>query len=174
MAILNVEFKASCIDLAAAENRLLAHNPVLKGTDHQVDTYFNVSHGRLKLREGAIENALIHYERGNTSGSKSSKVLLYQCQPDENLKEVLSNALGIKVVVDKLRKIYFIANVKFHFDRVKTLGTFVEVEAIDRDGTIGSEKLQEQCDHYARILNVAATDYIAGSYSDMILMQQDK
>ena len=139
------------------------------GEDHQVDTYFNVPAGRLKLREGNIENALIHYERENTAASKSSHVLLYSHRPDSSLKEILVKTLGIKAVVDKRRKIYFIDNVKFHFDTVAGLGTFLEVEAIDKDGTIGKEKLQSRCDHYARFFNIQPEEFIAVSYSDMIL-----
>ncbi len=154
MSILNIEFKAKTNDVLAAEKILLQHNPTFIGEDHQIDTYFTVTTGRLKLREGNIENALIHYERENTAGSKSSQVLLYQHQPDENLKAILTKALGIKAIVDKRRKIYFIENVKFHFDTVQNLGTFIEVEAIDKDGNIGKEKLQEQCDFYAAMFGV--------------------
>ena len=169
MEILNIEFKASCKDIAVAEAILQQHNPFFKGTDRQVDTYFNVPNGRLKLREGNIENALIHYERENTASSKSSHVLLYQHQPDENLKAILTKALGVKAVVDKQRKIYFIDNVKFHFDTVKELGTFLEVEAIDKDGIIGKEKLQDQCEFYADLLKVGKDDFMSVSYSDMIM-----
>lgn len=169
MSILNIEFKARSTDIIAAENILLQHNPEYIGEDQQVDTYFIVAAGRLKLREGNIENALIHYERENTAGSKSSQVVLYQHRPDENLKAMLTKALGIKAVVDKKRKIYFIENVKFHFDTVQNLGTFIEVEAIDKDGSIGKEKLQEQCDFYAAMLNVKEEDFMAVSYSDMIM-----
>ena len=77
--------------------------------------------------------------------------------------------MGIKAIVDKRRKIYFINNVKFHFDTVEGLGTFVEVEAIDKDGNIGKEKLQEQCDEYAALLNIAEEDFISVSYSDLIM-----
>ena len=76
---------------------------------------------------------------------------------------------GIKAVVDKSRKIYFIDNVKFHFDRVVGLGTFVEVEAIDADGKFGIEKLKEQCVYYQNFLNVAPMYLLSESYSDMIL-----
>ena len=169
MPILNIEFKASTNKLAALEALLQQHNPLFIGEDHQIDTYFNVAVGRLKLREGNIENALIHYERVNTAGAKSSHVLLYQHQPDKTLKEILIKTLGIKAVVDKKRKIYFINNVKFHFDTVQGLGTFVEVEAIDKDGNIGKEKLQAQCDEYAALFKIDAGDFCALSYSDMIL-----
>ena len=85
------------------------------------------------------------------------------------MKEILIKTLGIKAVVDKRRKIYFIDNIKFHFDTVTGLGTFVEVEAIDKDGTIGKEKLQAQCDEYAVLFGIQSADYCALSYSDMIL-----
>jgi adenylate cyclase, class 2 len=169
MSLLNIEFKARTNKLAALEALLLQQNPKFIGEDHQVDTYFNVSKGRLKLREGNIENALIHYEREDYAGAKSSHVLLYHHQPDKTLKEILIKTLGIKAVVDKQRKIYFINNVKFHFDTVEGLGTFVEVEAIDKDGNIGKEKLQSQCDEYAALFGIKDEDYCSVSYSDMVL-----
>ncbi len=173
MSILNIEFKASTNKLAELEALLLQQNPLFIGEDHQVDTYFNVATGRLKLREGNIENALIFYEREDFAGAKSSHVILYQHQPDKTLKEILIKTLGIKAVVDKRRKIYFIDNVKFHFDTVEGLGTFIEVEAIDKDGSIGKEKLQAQCDEYAALFNIAKGDFASVSYSDMILKKAD-
>jgi len=171
MAISNIEFKASVADLETKESILQNLNPVFIGEDHQVDTYFNVPFGRLKLREGNIENALIQYERINVTGSKLSQVLLYQHQPDTALKEILVKSLGVKVVVNKTRRIYFIENVKFHFDTIQNLGTFIEVEAIDTTGNIGELKLKEQCNHYQLLLNIADKDFIALSYNDLVLAQ---
>ena len=166
---LNIEFKATSSNNDGLEQLLLQHNPRYVGEDHQTDTYFNVTEGRLKLREGNIENALIHYVRENIAGSKSSHIILYKHEADANLKNILTTALGIKTVVDKKRKIYFINNVKFHFDTVAGLGTFVEVEAIDSDGSIGKEKLQKQCDFYAGVFKLLPTDYVDVSYSDLLL-----
>ena len=175
MNVLNVEFKAKAKDISALENKLLGVDPLYIGEDNQVDTYFNVAQGRrLKLREGNIENALILYERENTSGSKQSHIILYQHKPDAALKEILILVNGIKIVVSKKRKIYFIGNVKFHFDTVDGLGNFVEVEAIDRTGEIGLEKLQQQCDHYADFFRITSADYLSFSYSDMMLEKIDQ
>jgi adenylate cyclase, class 2 len=172
MAFLNVEFKARANGLNALENKLLLLNPLFIGEDHQIDTYFNVPNGRLKLREGNIENALIFYERKNTAAAKQSDIVLYQHAPSKALKELLIKAHGVKAVVDKKRKIYFIDNVKFHFDRVEGLGEFMEVEAIDKEGSIGLDKLQGQCRHYASYFGIAQSDYLAVSYSDMILAKE--
>jgi adenylate cyclase class 2 len=169
MNILNVEFKARLKSNAEAEQKLLTLNPVFIGEDHQTDTYFNVAEGRLKLREGNIENSLIWYKRENAADAKQSDIILYKHQPDEALKNILIKVHGIKVIVDKKRKIYFIENVKFHFDQVKELGEFMEVEAIDETGSIGKEKLREQCDFYASFFGVAAEDFLQYSYSDMLI-----
>lgn len=168
MHLTNFEFKARTNDLNLLEKKLLKLDPVFKGEDHQVDTYFWVEKGRLKLREGNIENSLIYYERNDISNSKKSDILLYQFQPNLSLKEILTKIHGIKVIVNKKRKIYFIENVKFHFDTVEKLGTFVEVEAIET-GNIGIEKLKDQCKDYANLLEVKDSDYESHSYSDLIL-----
>jgi predicted adenylyl cyclase CyaB len=169
MKHLNIEIKAKCDDHNLIRNTLLKLAADFKGTDHQIDTYFKVANGRLKLREGNIENFLVYYERENSLTPKQSKVLLYESNPQSNLKDVLINANGILTVVDKIREIYFIENVKFHIDTVKDLGTFVEIEAIDSDGTIGKEKLEEQCQTYIEKLAIKKEDYISVSYSDLLL-----
>jgi predicted adenylyl cyclase CyaB len=168
----NYEFKAKCTDIEGLEALLEPLKPRFIGTDHQIDTYFNTSKDRLKLREGTIENALIHYERSNIAGAKQSNVVLYSHKPDASLKDILVKTLGIKVVVDKKRKIYFIDNVKFHFDRVEELGSFVEVEAIDTDGNIGIDRLKTQCDSYAHLFGIAQDSFVAESYSDLLLAKK--
>ena len=80
-----------------------------------------------------------------------------------------TNALGEKIVVDKLREIYFIDNVKFHIDTVRELGTFVEIEAIDETGEIGLTKLKEQCDYFMELFAIRFEDLIEVSYSDLML-----
>jgi len=169
MHILNFEFKAKATNIIDQENKLLALNPTFIGEDNQTDTYFNVNTGRLKLREGNIENALIWYERKNIAGAKQSDILLYQHKPDHTIKNILLKVHGIKVIVEKKRKIYFLDNVKFHFDTIAQLGTFIEVEAIDKNRRLGIEKLKEQCAAYASFFNITLTDYIDNSYSDLVL-----
>jgi predicted adenylyl cyclase CyaB len=168
MNIKNFEFKARVESLEEYENKLLTLNPRYQGADHQVDTYFNVSKGRLKLREGNIENSLIYYERENVADAKRSDIILYRFKPDKALKEILALQLGIKVVVDKLRKIYFINNIKFHFDTVNTLGSFIEVEAIDDKGEFTIEQLKQQCNQYFNFFGLDKSQLVDKSYSDLI------
>jgi predicted adenylyl cyclase CyaB len=172
MSFRNFEFKAKARNLDACEEKLIGLGPRFCGEDRQIDTYFVVPRGRLKLREGNIENALIYYERGDQAGARQSEILLYEQQPSPALKEILIKLHGIRVIVEKLRRIYFIDQVKFHFDRVRGLGEFLEVEAIDRDGKIGEEQLQKQCRHFAHFFDIAPGDYIANSYSDLLIEKE--
>ena len=169
MNIKNYEFKAKVDEIQKYENKLLALNPDYKGLDHQIDTYFNVQHGRLKLREGNIENSLINYYREDIAGSKQSQIILYKHEPNIALKDILTKQLGIKIVVDKKRKIYFIDNVKFHFDVVENLGTFIEVEAIDDKEEFSIEYLKNQCDKYFNFFGLTEKNIVDKSYSDLII-----
>ncbi len=165
-----VEIKARSRDHDQLRKTLLEAGAAAHGTDHQLDHYFRVPEGRLKLRIGNIERSLIFYRRADLSGPKDSSVSLTTL-PDravaESLRHTLNNALGTWVIVDKQREIYFIDNVKFHLDTVAGLGTFVEIEAI---GTSEAERpeLLKQVDHYRGVLSIAEADLVAMSYSDLL------
>ncbi len=169
MVHINIEIKARTNRQDEIRDILTSRKAEFRGLDHQIDTYFKVNSGRLKLREGTIENYLIHYEREDQEGPKQSNVILYKSVPHSSLKEVLMKALGVLVVVDKQREIYFIDNIKFHLDTVQDLGTFVEIEAIDQAGNIGREKLLEQCNFYRNLLGILPQNLISASYSDLLL-----
>ena len=166
--LVNVEIKARTADPDAIEAHLEARGARFVGRDRQVDTYFRCAAGRLKLREGAIENALIYYRRPDAAGPKRSDIELARVAPDAALREVLEAALGVETVVDKSRAIYFAGNVKLHVDRVRGLGDFVEIEAIDEDGSLGEARLREQCEAFMRELGIEPADLVARSYSDLV------
>lgn len=169
MQHLNIEFKARCAGLDRARAVLHAEQAIGPTVDRQIDTYFRVPHGRLKLREGTVERALIHYDRSDDAGPKRSDVTLYPTGPDASaLKAALTAALGVRVVVDKTREIYFVGNVKVHLDRVERLGTFVEVEAIADDTHRTEEVLRAQCERFLTAFRIPAADLVAVSYSDLL------
>jgi len=166
-----VEIKARTAVPAQVRERLLANGAKLQGRDHQVDHYFNVPDGRLKLRLGIIERSLIFYQRPNRAGPKDSKVSLcrleeVQGETPEQLRELLTTALGEWNRVDKQREIYWADNVKLHLDEVKGLGSFVEIEAIGV-AEAEHEALEKQCRAWMEKLGIADEDLVTGSYSDM-------
>ena len=169
MPHLNVEIKARTNSQESVRKYLFDHKADYKGTDEQTDTYFKVANGRLKLREGNIENNLIYYTRNNQAGPKSSQFNLVKIEDAKGLKEILTRSCGVKMIVKKKREIYYINNVKFHIDEVPGLGSFIEVEA----GNILADKteaeLLEQCNFYLKEFGIKEEDLIAESYSDLLL-----
>ena len=169
MAFLNVEIKAKCSDPSFVRVFLKSNKADFKGIDQQTDTYFNVDHGRLKLREGNIENNLIFYVRSNLPGPKDSHFRLTKVADAPALKALLADSLGVKVIVQKKREIYYIGNVKFHIDEVPGLGSFVEIEAGNILADLSAQQLKDQCDHYVNAFGIREKDLIDVSYSDMLL-----
>jgi len=173
MSFLNVEIKATCKDPAFIRNYLLSNNAEFKGVDEQTDTYFNATDGRLKLREGNIENNLIFYKRTDQPGPKNSHFHLVKINDAKGLKEVLTKSMGIKVMVKKKREIYYIKNIKFHVDEVPGLGSFIEIEAGNILADLSQEDLKEQCEFYLREFGIKPEDLIDVSYSDMVLVKKE-
>lgn len=169
MSYLNVEIKARTNSPVFIRKYLSDHRADFRGTDHQTDTYFNVAQGRLKLREGTIENNLIYYNRNDQKGPKSSQFHLVKVEDASGLKEVLTQSCGIKMIVTKRREIYYIDNVKFHIDEVPGLGSFVEIEAGNVSVNKTEEELLEQCNFYLKEFGIKEDDLVAVSYSDMLV-----
>ncbi len=166
--MVNVEIKARVEDPKRIRDILMAAGAEYRGLDHQCDTYFNCPEGRLKLREGNVENALIFYRRPNTPEPKVSEYELERLVPGHGLTSLLSAAIGVKVVVEKEREIYYKDNVKFHIDRVRGLGRFVEIEAIGEHAS-ELENLHNQCREWLDCMGIADDQLEPMSYSDMFM-----
>lgn len=169
MGHINFEFKARLKNETHVRAVLRELGARFVGTDHQVDTYFPVPFGRLKVREGRIENALIFYERSNAARPRQARVEMVLLPRRNSVRAILDAALGVLVVVDKRREIYFIGNVKIHLDRIRGLGKFVEVEAISRRGDL--RKIRNQARKFQELFAISSSDLVAESYSDLVLQK---
>lgn len=165
----NLEFKVRISNLSAYEEKLLTLRPKLLGTELQTDTYFKVTNGRLKLRESNFKSILINYHREESTGPKISDVMLYQHAPNIILKKILTEQLGIKVIVNKKRKKYSLKNAVFHFDNVVDLGAFLEVEITDEEGLYTLEKMQKELNKYLQFFDLDSNQLISASYSDLLM-----
>ena len=164
-----IEIKARCSNPSKVRQLLLQQlNIQFIGVDAQMDTYFKIPSGRLKLREGNIENSLIYYDRENKKDAKKSDVTLYKPTEVVSLKAVLLAALPTLIVVEKKREIYFIDHIKFHIDTLTTLGSFIEIEVIDATDAMDITKMKEQCQRYMELFDVQKEDLMENSYSDML------
>jgi len=164
----NVEIKAKIPDTVKIREILNNLNADFRGTDFQTDTYFRIKNGRLKLREGNIENSLIYYIRENSSAPKKSDVLIYKYKPDSTLKTILCKSLEILNIVKKKREIYFIENVKFHIDEVEKYGFFFEIEVIDYEEKFPEQYLHTVCNKYLDVFGITHEQLISDSYSDFV------
>lgn len=141
-----------------------------------MDTYFRISRGRLKIREGTIENCLVWYDREDMAGPKKCDyhILKYEIgSPDLiALKELLGASLGVLVCVEKIRDIFFVDTVKIHLDTVPQLGKFVEIEAIGSD-TRDQKVLRNQCDFFLNRLDIKENQLIKHSYADLLMVKNN-
>ncbi len=164
----NIEIKARYKKHNYARKLLREREAEKIGLDHQIDTYFKIDKGKLKVREANIEEekGLVYYDRETKKEPKTSKVTNCELGNPEEVKEVLKSSLEVEAVVDKEREIHWIENVKVHLDKVKELGKFIEFELMrDREGAYSSKQdLEKLMDEF----KVNREDLIDESYSDMV------
>ncbi|MGQ9697706.1 MAG: class IV adenylate cyclase, partial [Armatimonadota bacterium] len=129
----NLETKARCRDLAEARRRAIQLGATEQWTRRQVDTYFAVPKGRLKLRRQEDAPAeLIYYNRPDTLDARWSTYRIVTVTRAAELGNLLAEALGVLAHVDKTRSLLLYRNTRIHLDRVHGLGDFVELEPVIR------------------------------------------
>jgi adenylate cyclase, class 2 len=165
----NIELKARYADLDRAEQIALGLGARPAGTLIQTDTYFHVPQGRLKLRETEPAHAeLIWYDRPDQAEPRPSDYTIIPLADSEPLRTVLAGALGISARVHKRRRLLLWQNVRIHLDEVTGLGTFLEFEAVLSQAEPAPSS-QNRLNHLAEAFQIAPSDRVAGSYSDMVL-----
>ena len=166
--MIDVEIKAKCENHDFIRSILKSKGAYFKGVDHQTDVYFKTNNGRLKLRKGNIEGALVYYERENVKGIKQSNFSLYNSKEPEILEAILRASQGVLVEVVKQREMYYIDNVKFNIDVVEGLGKFIEIEAMTENPN-DIEDLTKVVENYLKELKISEEDIQSLSYSDLLL-----
>ena len=166
--VLNIELKARCEDVGRLRERCESLGAESQDPERQIDTYFKVAHGRLKLRESLQSGPeLIHYIRGDVAGARESHYQLYRVEDAEGLKAILEKALGVKAVVAKRREIYLIGNVRVHLDKVQDLGSFVELEGIV-ENLAELVYVGDEVQRLRQALGIEDHALVRESYSDLI------
>ncbi|NOZ20993.1 MAG: class IV adenylate cyclase [Planctomycetes bacterium] len=164
----NVEIKARYADLTKARRIAVELGAEMLACEHQIDTYFHVKSGRLKLRESSACGAhLIPYCRPDQTGPKRSDYEIIAIANPVRIREMLSEILSVLATVDKVREIYLLDRTRIHLDDVKDLGTFIEFEAMLAEGETGQEG-HERVDRLLSAFDIAPADLLEGSYSDLI------
>ena len=164
----NIEIKARVVDMQALRRRAAALCDQAPVIIEQLDTFFNIPRGRLKLRTwGTGAGQLIYYERLDERGPKRSDYFVADLAEANGVEEVLSKAYGVRRSVRKRRELFLIRNTRVHLDTVDDLGEFVELEVVlgpgesDRGGEAEARRLMAS-------LGIADADCVTGAYVDLL------
>ncbi len=136
------------------------------GVFSQIDTYFQVSTGRLKLREFSTAKAeLIYYNRIEGKGERWSKYCISPVKSPSMLKNLLRIALGTRIVVRKSRRLFFYKGARIHIDSVFRLGHFIEIEVIVKKNRDEARSIFAEI---IRLFNIEQDSIIECSYVDLL------
>jgi adenylate cyclase, class 2 len=139
-----------------------------QGVLRQRDTYFHAVQGRLKLRESPPQPAeLISYARADRAGPKVSHYRVVPVADHVALSDALRDTLGVRVVVEKARRLLVWRNVRIHLDRVTGLGDFVELEAVATSPG-GLEVERDRVEDLRDALGIADDRLVARGYADLL------
>jgi predicted adenylyl cyclase CyaB len=162
----NIELKARLRDRAHALQVCTSIGATPEGDIHQIDTYFRVPSGRLKLREATPGRCeLVYYQRPDVAGPKGCDYTLEPAQP--SIKALLREALEQQAVVDKVRTLYLWQNVRIHLDQVRDLGEFIEFEAVLDDDT-GDADGFAKLEMLMAAFGLQEADHETGSYLELV------
>jgi predicted adenylyl cyclase CyaB len=165
----NIEIKARYPDLQHALRVCEEIGAAFGGTDQQLDSYFRVSSGRLKIRESSLgPNSLILYRREDKESPKQSSYVLVDIgSTAASLRELLGQALGMTVQVKKKRQIFMYGQTRIHLDEVESLGSFVEFEYV-LQGNEPPEAGISAVESLQRVYGIDEAALVSGSYSDWV------
>jgi predicted adenylyl cyclase CyaB len=167
----NIEIKARYICDEKARRVCEEIGAACLGTVRQVDTYFRVPKGRLKLRElDAGTGELIAYVRPDQEGPRCSEFVVINVDCPPTVKEIFSALLGVETVVEKSRTIYILGNARINIDEVDGMGRFLEIEVLCGSGndeaiettTLRARELMEA-------FEITPMDLVPGSYRELRL-----
>jgi predicted adenylyl cyclase CyaB len=164
----NIELKARDPDPDRSLQAALALGATDEGWLHQIDTYFRVPNGRLKLREESPEAHLIAYNRADQAAARESRYRIVSISDPEGLKQGLAETLGVLAVVEKVRRLLLWQHARIHLDKVRDLGTFIEIEAV-ADPTSDLNIERRHASELEEALAITPDQIVAFSYSDELL-----
>lgn len=167
----NLELKAKYPNIKRAESIARELSETEPEILEQIDTYYNVPHGRLKLRQihsnDGISMELIWYDRNEAGGERISNYERVELNGESGFYKILEQALEIDVKVEKQRTVYIWNGCRIHIDIVEQLGHFLEFEVLTSHPSPPNERLQ----HLTEKFGITDLDIINCSYADLLRTQ---
>lgn len=171
----NVESKTRCADLEEVARLAAALGARYEGRLDQVDTYFRVPSGRLKVREivqrapdGGVSSSaeLIRYERPDQSGARVSRYERTEVDDAESWRGRLETEHGLRGQVRKRRELWILESTRIHLDRVESVGHFVELETVCAGAPAPADRLEH--DRISSALRLDPGQTVAASYIELL------
>jgi adenylate cyclase class IV len=133
----------------------------------QVDWYFAVPRGRLKLRQrkGKPAAELIFYVRPDAARARASEYQKLPVADARGMLRLLRTMFAPGVCVRKRRDLWFYGTTRVHLDRVSGLGTFVEIEVPFIRSAVEARRIMSMLSDR---LSVRPSDALACSYADLL------
>ena len=164
----NIEIKARLTEPDMIRSRVAALTSAPFELLHQIDTFFDVPHGRLKVREFADGSGeLIAYHRPNQTGPKESSYTRCPCENAALLVDTLKGVLAVTRTVVKRREVFLLGRTRVHLDDVERLGNFLELEVVLADGE-PAENGRREAEELLRTLNIDSSALVAHAYVDLL------
>lgn len=164
----NLEIKARIQNQEEIRHLLTRIQAVYERTETQIDTYFSVENGRLKLREiDGHETKLIQYFRNQDKTPKQCNFAIVRVQNAEKFGRMLKRVHGIYQQVAKIREYWAWNQVAIHLDQVEKLGLFIEFQAV-----VGNYQLhldaEDKFIFLMSQLNILPDDVVHTDYAEMM------
>lgn len=135
----NLEIKVKLNSHKEIKKILAKNNINLKELLRQLDIYYEVPSGLLKLRIENGKQTLIFYQRNEESKKRWSDYFLLDITT-KNSEKFFDKFLNRIVEVRKIRELYIYENTRIHLDKVDKLGYFLELETRVIKGLRDAEK----------------------------------
>lgn len=162
---INLEIKCNTEDLILLENIIKNIGSELIYSSKQVDIYYIVEKGRLKIRDSIGEKSIIFYERIEDGSERWSNFFVKNVEKPIEWVNFFDLFLKRFVSVEKYRTLYHYKNSRIHLDKVSNLGNFIEIETkIIETEAQAKEEFQFLCNK----LNLKKENQILKSYSDLL------
>jgi len=162
----NLEIKCRLDNFKIVRKRILEIKRFAFLNEIQVDVYYKIKKGRLKLRIiNSERGSLIFYERKEKTSKRISNYLISETESFKELDAILRRQFEVLGIVHKKRDIYLENNIRIHLDSVKGLGKFLEIEVV-YESLIKAKKQMEQL---IVALGLDEKDFIKASYSDLLI-----
>jgi predicted adenylyl cyclase CyaB len=164
----NIELKATAGDFSRLRRTLRSLGARREPAAlYQIDRYFSVPKGRLKLRrrKGDRSGELIFYIRPDARKARASEYQKLPVADAARMLRTLESMFTPTVCIRKRRELWLDGDSRIHLDRVDGLGTFVEIEVPVTHGTGPAMRIMRTL---SSRLGISPACVQGRSYSDML------